>query len=362
MREVPTAGDAITKALTTEVSTAQGTVRLALSEAEETKTLPDLAKAGDRIRFIPNIQLPVEEPHEDESKKEQGQNTEYLEIMIRPVLERISGEILRSIKFFTDNTGRRVDAVYLTGGSSNLPALLDQIRKSLAVPVKKIDPFEDLGFLKDEARRLASKHSASLTVAVGLAIAEEHKISLLSKTVRLMRHFAQYAPKVAAALLLLGFVPLLVMGVGKMVEIQQQRPEIRRDSDTLQRARAKQDQLVTLQAQVQRAVEQNRAIQAVLGNDPMWPGILNSIASSVPKDMTLTRLSARHSDPSKSIISISIEGQVHASSGGFDTAMATLLSNLGSSPFFTQVRSTGARLGKAEDVVGVFQVQCNVVY
>ena len=52
-----------------------------------------------------------------------------MEVLVRPVIERITSEIMRTVQFFTDNAGKKVNAVFLTGGTAELQIL----RSHLAV-------------------------------------------------------------------------------------------------------------------------------------------------------------------------------------------------------------------------------------
>ncbi len=86
--------------------------------------------------------------------------------------ETLAMELYRSMNFYGANAGaERISKLYVSGGCSRTPFLLDAIRNRLEIPVELIDPFQkiifqeklfDSGYLKEAAPHVA--------VAVGLAM------------------------------------------------------------------------------------------------------------------------------------------------------------------------------------------------
>lgn len=361
MRKVPVGGDAITKALTTEVSTDGGPIQLTELEAEDVKITGYLPLAGRQPahRLVPRSSL-----SEGGSPLGEGgpapKRIEHMEVLARPVIERITSEIMRSIQFFTDNAGKKVNAVFLTGGTAELQILKKHLETSVGMPVRVIDPFAGMAFTNPGTRNYAEKHGARLAVATGLALAEQPAISLLPRHVHFVKRVAAFMPKAVAALLILGFLPLLVAGTYQAVKIKLVRLDINQYQPSLQQAVMERARLDTLQKQCQESSEYVRALQNMVGRNLLWPGMLNALADAVPPDIILTRCGAGvdPGHPDK----ILIAGKVLASAARFDDAMASLLSALGASAFFKKVTIVNAQATSTESLLGTFEIQCELVH
>lgn len=331
MREAPVGGDAITKALTTEVSTDAGTIHLSEDKAEELKISGGVS-----------------------------QGKEHMEMMVRPVIERISSEIMRSIQFFKENTGQKVEAVFITGGSSRLQALMRYFKQSIPLPVETIDPFAGLNFSNTGVKSRAEKHKARLAVAVGLALAEEPPISLLPRFLQTSKRLAKFAHMAVIVLLVLGFFPLLFAVIFQGIKIKTVRPKIERYKEELVHTRKQQEQIGILQMKVQESSDYYQALNSLVVRDPLWPGILNALADAVHQDVVLTRFSTGfNKDGNRNII---LEGRVLPSAAGFDNAVASLLQALNSSVFFSHVSIAGAEVNRTEEMLGTFEIECGLVY
>ncbi|MDP2991278.1 MAG: pilus assembly protein PilM, partial [Kiritimatiellota bacterium] len=353
MRKVPVGGDAITKILTTVVSTDDGPIQLTDLEAEDVKITGYLPLAGgqktdDRRQTTEGggrmttsapgakwPRAPLRGDVADDASQPVPKRIEQMEMLARPVIERITAEIMRSVQFFTDNAGQKVNAVFLTGGTAELQILKKHLETSVGMPVRVIDPFAGMAFTNPGTRNYAQKHGARLAMATGLALAEQPAISLLPRYVHLVKRVAAFMPKAVAALLILGFVPLLVAGTYHAVQIKLVRFDIRQYQPALQQAVMERARLDTLQKQCQESSEYVRILQNMVGRNLLWPGMLNALADAIPPDVVLIRCAAG-ADPTHPY-TILLEGKVLASAVGFDDAMASLLSALGASAFFKKV-------------------------
>ena len=95
--------------------------------------------------------------------------------IIEGVCDSIAGEIQRSLDFFHATSGEAdMQRIYLTGGSSNLPALLNAIARRSRVGVELIPPLEKIAVEgKDVNQQLLQSRAAQLCVALGLAMRKE---------------------------------------------------------------------------------------------------------------------------------------------------------------------------------------------
>ncbi|MDO9543452.1 MAG: pilus assembly protein PilM, partial [Kiritimatiellia bacterium] len=366
-------GDAVTKMLTTEISTDSGPVRLTDIEAEEVKIAGRLPQAGtEKLDLTPGLSASVKTDaySADVALAAQTGNVpagrreikpEYTDVLVRPVVERLASEITRSIQFYRDNVGQKVDAIYITGGTSCLPALKTHLETSPgSLPVKLIDPFAGLNFVDAATRRYAEDHKARLALAVGLALAEEPAVSLMPQYAKIMKRFATFMPSVVLALLLLIFLPFAAGGTCQAVKIQALRTTIKQYQEQAQQAGEDRRRLETLQQQFQETTTHYAALQQLVGRVPLWPGIFNALADALSGNIVLTRFDTRF-DPQQVNVII-LEGNVLPSAAGFDGALATLLSSLSASPFFKRVNIINAQANRTETALGSFEIQCELIY
>ncbi len=357
-------GDDITKAMTVEVSTEQGPLRLSGPDAEHWKVTGELS--ADRVQErgrVPPVQGPPAghpAPVFGSSPESGASETQKkLDMLARSVEERIATEIARSIQFYRDSTGQSVAAVYLIGGSSQREALRNQI--AAAVPLSVFIPnlFDGLEFRDPDVEAKVRQQGPRLAVALGLALAEEPEISLLPRPLRLSKQFAQFAAAVVFLLLIAGFLPLIAVGTATRIRGQRLALEVEQARQQLADLNAVQQQLSALQSQLDATRRDRDAMRRLMARDPLWTGILNSLALSVPPEVVLTRV---HSDLASRPGALHIQGRVGAGGRAFDTAFAEFVAALSGSPFFSRVSIVNAEALPEAGTLGTFELQCDLQY
>lgn len=330
MREVSIGGDSITKAMAGEISTSSGIIAMNEIEAEEYKIGGDLKR---------------------------------LEMVIRPVMEKFSTEIIRSIRFFKDNTGRDVSTVLLAGGG----ALLASIKKWMILPgnltVEVINPFEGFEFADDSIRQTAQKYAPRLAVALGLALVQDHTgISLLPEHVVVLKKIAKYAPIAIAVLLLGGFIPFTVGGIVRTVAIKEKNYNLTKYRQFLSRYSIDVSRAEMLRAELLKKNTALEAIRAQFLREPLWHGMLKSIASLIPVGVRMTSISV--GEEKDKVRSIVLEGVVMKTADDFDATVNSLLEIFSSSPFFRNVHLISAEASSDDEnkTKGSFAIECDLVY
>ena len=330
MREISLAGDTVTKAMAGEISTPSGIIRMNEVEAEEYKISGDLKR---------------------------------LEMVMRPVMEKFSTEIIRSIRFFKDNTGCDISAVLLAGGG----ALLESIQQRLVLPgnltVEVINPFDGVEFAKDSVRDTAMKWAPRFAVAFGLALIRDHAgISLLPEHVKVLKKVSRYAPSAVAVLLLAGFIPFTVGGIIRAVAVREKQQNLEKYRQFLAKYTPDVNRAESLRAEL---LKKNIALQTIRTQflrEPLWHGMLNSIAGLVPQGVRLTSIS---SDEKRGTFrSVVLEGVVMKTADNFDATVNSLLKIFASSPFFKNPRLIKAEASSDENkkIIGAFTIECEIVY
>ncbi len=360
-REIAVAGDALTKTLTTEITVADGIVHLDPSEAEEAKISGHLVRHDGQHPKGQASQGPSSGDQAGVVSSGAGTGADiHMEAMMRPTVERISSELLRSIKYFKDNAGRDVECVYLTGGGSEQKHLSGFLEKSIPVPVKRIDPFEGMSFASEKVKQRARKWQSRFSVAVGLALLSEPSILLLSKGARMSRRLARYANIAVAAILLLGFIPALAGGVFSAVRLRMlsSRNDFLRDE--IARENAQLNEAGALRMKKEQAEQRLALLGQAVAPGPIWAGVLNALAAAVPEGVILTDAFSQsdHEGGRKFVV----RGEVSRAAGTFDTATSSFASSLNESIFFSDVRISMAEAKRGGNSLGKFEIQCKLVY
>ena len=88
-------------------------------------------------------------------------------IYLNMILSRVTSEIQRTIDYFAANNDKQYPKkVYLTGGSSKLPGILEDIETKINISTVNINPFRNLLFRQN----ISDDKSHFFAVAVGLAL------------------------------------------------------------------------------------------------------------------------------------------------------------------------------------------------
>lgn len=91
---------------------------------------------------------------------------------ISPFIDKLSGEIERMDSLILKKENRKIEKIILTGGSSNLPGVVEYLGQVLKVSVIVGNPFSRIKFDPNLDAILRRDLSSTLTVATGLAMRE----------------------------------------------------------------------------------------------------------------------------------------------------------------------------------------------
>jgi type IV pilus assembly protein PilM len=90
--------------------------------------------------------------------------------ILQQVTEIIVLEIQKTFDFFRATAaGEHIERIYLAGGSSRVPGLMEALRQEFSLPVELLNPFQRIG-TGNVASDLLDQNSGQLAVAVGLAL------------------------------------------------------------------------------------------------------------------------------------------------------------------------------------------------
>lgn len=89
--------------------------------------------------------------------------------VLQQVTEVIVLEIQKTFDFFRATAaGEHIERIYLAGGSSKVPGLVEALRQEFSLPVEVLNPFQRIG--SSVAAALIEQNAGQFTVAVGLAL------------------------------------------------------------------------------------------------------------------------------------------------------------------------------------------------
>ena len=97
--------------------------------------------------------------------------------ILQQVTEIIVLEIQKTFDFFRATaSGEHIEKIFIAGGSSQVPGLIEALRQELSIPIELLNPFLRVVPPIGEGADLVDRNSAQLAVAVGLALRSFEKL------------------------------------------------------------------------------------------------------------------------------------------------------------------------------------------
>ncbi len=98
-----------------------------------------------------------------------GYNSQDIERVIFTASDHLLDEIQNTLSFFGTGTAEeQITAVYLSGGTAQLPSLASMMSQRLSVPVEICDPFRNLR-VGGQHEEFIRAHASSFAISAGLA-------------------------------------------------------------------------------------------------------------------------------------------------------------------------------------------------
>jgi type IV pilus assembly protein PilM len=272
-REIVIGGDDFTKAITGTIFHEGRAIQFTTKEALEFKF-----KHGYPLGFSEGMTF-------------RGAPLTEVGAMMRPVVERLTGEIHRSIGFYKDRAGTdRVRELYLLGGGSQLKHLAQVLTERLDIPTHTIDPPEDVrisaGVKQEQVFRAKYLEYGN---AFALALETKKDANLLPTQVlkiHQLNNIRQIATWIALGfsvltVLILYYDNIAMHKLGMRKELAEKRAVIA-ENRVMRFEKAKglnsiiSGQLSDLQGKIQM--------------DPYLVQVLRAVSNSMPKTLSLTSL------------------------------------------------------------------------
>jgi len=291
-REVTPAGADITRA-----------IMEGLGPEEETGLLYETAE-----RLKPEVGVPSEGPHESTVEalrqaldrsisgqiQEEKINLSKINFLVRPVLERMAGEIGRSLDYYRNEFNvDRIDRVLLTGGGAPLKNFSNYLQSELQLPVENFNPLR--GMLFDSKKidaQILDQMGSRFSVAAGVALPQPERIEFLpvKEPFLTKARLEKSSPVLAPLIALLAFAWIVWSTSGQMASIKQERESKMAKVKNLEALQAK----LTLLKEKEKKVKQELSLfpSSVVVSVP-YGEILREISRIVPDNVTLKLLSVQ---------------------------------------------------------------------
>lgn len=272
VREITTAGDEFTEALTSTIYAEGHNITLSPGEAEHLKDeygLPNADDDGTTDNGIPFSQIAV---------------------MLRPVVERFVNEIRRSIDYYREKfKAEAIQQILLTGGGARLQNFAEALTKELGVQVGVFDPLQFVNLKKFQNDDTLFRLAPQFAVAAGLALDRRKELNLLPGALKgafRLRAAQKYFRYVA----LFGLIAIVFITGFEYFRSQQFANDLKRLQFDYNRLLPRRDQYVALSRQRDELQQNLDAYQSRILIRLSAPDHLRALSNLIPASLVLTAI------------------------------------------------------------------------
>ncbi len=302
-----------------------------------------------------------------------------ISFLVRPVLERLSAEIGRSLDYYRAQFNEeRIDRLLLTGGGANLKNIVSYLAGELRLPIEHFNPLSDILFdPKRIGTQFLNQMGSLFAIAVGVAFPEPKRIELLPAKEPFLSKIqvVKSIPVVAPGIALLIFLGIALYMNGQVNTIQKE----------INMKKAKLVNLVVLQEKLKLLKEKDLQIKQKLSQFPSsmlvsvpYRDILREFNNILPDNVALTLLSVQNKGkplkkgaPSTKLPEgesqkdegreLHITGMAFGSDAHCLRALAQIIERLEQSPLYQNVKLTSADENKLYTQQGAeFEIVCDI--
>lgn len=147
---------------------------MAIIEAGQVVLTRSIPTAGEALTRAVASELNLEASQAEEYKKTYGADPKRLEGKVReaigPVLEAVVKEMEKAIKFYQSTKKKQVKRVILAGGTAGLPDVVSLLAQKLSVEIQVGDPFVRLEKDEEILAKIPAGEAHLYAPAIGLAL------------------------------------------------------------------------------------------------------------------------------------------------------------------------------------------------
>lgn len=323
-RDVPIGSDDITRAMTSILVSEEGRLELDYEQAEKIRT--DYGIPIDLENFPKLEHIPIA----------------HLQAVIRPALERMEEEVIRTIEYFRNKINdEKINKIIFTGSASQTPNLAEVLSNSIGIQCEIADPFAKIKIKEDimEKEKLM-KDRPRLSIAAGAAFGGRSKINLIPEEYRerwkvLLKKFLtpQWVGGLALSILLIFYGVLMA----NVYFLEQQKAEVSAQFKELEPIVKNLESLVE-------SVKEEEGRQGVFlyANEQKAKisDVLSGLSYATPGTIMLQEI-----EYSPSSEAFSLKGMAFEKDQSAEKSLAKLVSSLVSSDMFKNVELQQAGLG-----------------
>ncbi len=365
-----------------EVTPAGADITRAIMEGLGTEEESDLLyERAERIK--PEVGIPSEtQPEKTEvlrQTQDESINLSKITFHVRPVLERMTAEIGRSLDYYKNQFNvDRIDRVLLTGGGAHLKNFSSYLGNELRLPVEHFSPLREMLFdSKKIDAQILDQMGSRFTVAAGVALPQPRRIEFLpaKEPILTKAHIVKSIPVLVPLIALLVFLGIIWNMSGQVASIKRERDAKMARVTNIETLQAK----LTLLKEKERKVKQELSLfpSSVMVSVP-YQEILREISHIVPDNVTLKLLSVQakakplkkevQTSKSKEEESQQDQGEeLHITGIAFGsdihclTALAKIIEGLEKSPIFKNAKLMSANEIKLYNRPGAeFEIICDI--
>ncbi|MBN1521768.1 MAG: type IV pilus assembly protein PilM [Candidatus Aureabacteria bacterium] len=318
-REVSASGKDVNKSLTGAVTLPDKKIEISLEEAEVIKREYGIVQEQSDYKDNPVLT--------------------QLIARSRSVYEKMATEIKRSLGYFARMAKiSEIESVFVSGGGASTKNLLPFLREQLGTPVE-IFPFEKYFQLSPSVKQKLKGHESIFSFilpACGLALEQPNlKINLVPRVTRTVSRIASFKSVYNFAL-----VVLYVIAISLFLKIKkdtQYYEGILSDlKNNFKNVSEHNQQVLVFQSYRQKVQTKKAVLESLVGNRPLWHGVLKEISQITPRNVYLQQVYFEL-DRETGNIEVTISGEVQRDIKSVDYTVSKFSLDMKNSPYFTNV-------------------------
>ncbi len=328
LRQISSAGDSFTKALSGVVVTFPKRIELDWKKAEEIKRqcgIPSKFEANASVQDVPLSQISV---------------------LMRPVLERLLTDVRGSFKYFREEFQvETIDQIFLAGSGAMLKNLAEFVKDGLGgIPTQLIPLSEHLSCEANKDKLLEAL--PALAASIGACLGEDNVINLVPKSVTRQKSISiQQRILSLAGIILIIVVPFTFISL--VLKLNRNKKILISYNDYY-------SNLVKLRTLRDNIVKRQQFFNEIIGREPNLFLYLKELSRIVPRSIEF-----RHLEFDKGQGIFLIQGLVYTSEVSAEKSLSTFLLDLEDSSDFSDVNLISSkkvsteRIGIVDFVLGV---------
>ena len=330
-REIATGGNDFTRALMEPVAVEGKQFALSVEEAEAIKKKYGIPMGGGQE--VTPAGLPLSR----------------IMFIIRPVLERLSTEALRSFDVYkAQGREKRVDTILLCGGGAGFKNLAAFLSSGLGIDVSVMDPFAALpvpGHLQNDTA--FQQHKPRLSVALGLSAGRCRDINFLPPRPGMLET-AQLRNWLPLLLLIIFFSSLATMYLYSYRSVAVSREELNTKKSQFSSLKSYMEEMLRLNEKKENLKQRLSQVPDFSFEQPQFSEILSSLTRILPENTVLQSIALETGSPSVSaaapapadkelVMKLRLEGVVFGDDSQVLTTVVQITSGLENSAYFKKV-------------------------